>query len=366
MAKLYVKFLLGILLIAGVSVAYFCPLLKKFPALSGPYAVGVQAYHLIDTERTDSRTSSRKRELMVRLYYPSASNKYVEPCYAYIPNKLEALKSLKAQESYIPELFWNCFLSGIKSYAESQATINPEKNSYPVIFFLPGIGSLNLYSYYLEQLASEGFIVAALEIPFDTESVIFPENRVVRLDPAFKQAIKSGNREKIYEYRTRSHYEWLADAQFVVEYLEKLTQMSNSQFYRKLNLDKLGVLGHSHGGAVALDLCARDARVKAGIDMDGWTKTITITPELNKPFLFLLNQEGLSDINYFYGANGSTVHRCCIPGAGHGAFSDLIFLKWPLPQLLGIVTGDARKVQQEISERVINFFKKNFFIEINV
>lgn len=358
----YIKILLGtvlsLLLLLTLGTVYFCPLLDKFPSLPGPYAVGVQTQHLVDTERTDARTHSSNRELVLRIYYPSSSNKCLRPCYDYLPEKLKALKKLKARESYIPSFFWNCFLSGIKSYAEPLAAVSDHKNSYPVILYLPGIGGLNLTSYYLEQLASQGFIVAALEIPFDTELVVFPEGRVATLDPKFKQAITLTNREKIYECRIRAHYDWFADAQFVIKHLEKLTQDDNSPFYTKLNLAKLGVLGHSHGGAVALDLCARDKRFKAGIDMDGWTKTVAIAPGLGTPFLFLLNQEGLRDIANFYGANGSTVYRCCIRGAGHDAFSDLIFLKWPLPRLLGVAFGDTYKVQREISERIAHFLKK--------
>ena len=45
-----------------------------------------------------------------------------------------------------------------------------------------------------------------------------------------------------------------------------------------------------------------------------------------------------------------------IPGAAHGAFSDMVLIKQPLRWYLGIVTDDPVKVRREIQKELVTFF----------
>ncbi len=62
--------------------------------------------------------------------------------------------------------------------------------------------------------------------------------------------------------------ERVSDIQRVLEYLETQTRIPGSFLYQRVDADRLAVAGHSIGGASALALAARDARVKAVVSMD--------------------------------------------------------------------------------------------------
>src|SRR5437773_10513190 len=63
---------------------------------------------------------------------------------------------------------------------------------------------------------------------------------------------------------------WTADIAFVLDRLKQLKASDTSgKFTGRLNLTRVGVFGHSFGGAQAAQFCSQDSRCKAGIDVDG-------------------------------------------------------------------------------------------------
>ena len=57
-----------------------------------------------------------------------------------------------------------------------------------------------------------------------------------------------------------------------------------------MNLQSVGVFGHSFGGAAAAEICHLDDRFKAGIDLDGDPYGDVIKTGLNQPFMFILSE----------------------------------------------------------------------------
>jgi hypothetical protein len=83
------------------------------------------------------------------------------------------------------------------------------------------------------------------------------------------------------------------DSKFVIDTLDEMnTGKIDSIFKGELNLDEIGAIGHSVGGAVAYNLAINDSRVKAAIDLDG---TVFIAPKGDPkavvPFLMLANDK---------------------------------------------------------------------------
>ena len=60
-----------------------------------------------------------------------------------------------------------------------------------------------------------------------------------------------------------------ADISFVLDKLIELNRNAGSQFSRRLDLDHVGVVGHSRGGWSAIVACRRDERLKACVNEDG-------------------------------------------------------------------------------------------------
>jgi predicted dienelactone hydrolase len=322
---------------------YFCPLFNNFPRPSGQYSVGNITIH-------DDNNAYN-----LDIFYPS-TNKTTQ--FIYQPYKINELKKIKAENSYIPRFIWDCLLSNLYSYSEPHAPIATKESIYPVIIYLPGIGADDLHNVYLEELASHGYIVCAIEPAHDTSVTIFPNNTIVRLNGMFQKAIENNARDAIYAYRNEAHARWNDYILAAINTLKELNADKESLLYQKLDLSRLGLLGHSHGGAVVTDFCQKNNMCKAGINMDGWTKTYNSNEQFDKPFLFLLSDKGemVEMQELFKNNNRPDFKKITVENAGHMAFNDYILIKQPIARMLGIVSANSEKVRKQISENILSFF----------
>jgi hypothetical protein len=298
--------------------------------------------------------TQESRALPIDIYFPTDGDK--KQLFPYKTNFYKALADYYAKQSVIPRFIWRQLVSNIQSHAHPNASISNVRFVYPVILFSPGIGAAQTYATYIEDLVSHGYIVVEMQHPYDLEVSVFPDGRIIEMDSAFAQAIKKTDRDFIYPYRGRAHWRWLADAQFVLSELERLNNDPSFALHNKLDLNRIGILGNSHGGAMAIDLVKKDSRVKAGINADGWTKTANTYEPFNKPFMFLwadvpgeYNGQELYDNMKKINKDVSAV---VIPGAGHG-ISDWYLLKWPFGPWHG-----AEPIVRQTQEKIRNFFDR--------
>ena len=89
---------------------------------------------------------------------------------------------------------------------------------------------------------------------------------------------------------------WAKDISFVADQLEKLEKPLQKQ----LDLQNLGVLGHSFGGQALTIACASDARFKACANLDGMAQGNVYLPDaegkiLKQPFLFFNKSAEVTD-----------------------------------------------------------------------
>jgi predicted dienelactone hydrolase len=90
---------------------------------------------------------------------------------------------------------------------------------------------------------------------------------------------------------------WTADIAFVLDRLEQWNASDASGKFRgRLDMTRVGVFGHSFGGATAAQFCHDDSRCKAAIDIDGQPFGSVIQAGLHQPFMFLMSDHnGESD-----------------------------------------------------------------------
>src|SRR5690606_26770927 len=74
--------------------------------------------------------------------------------------------------------------------------------------------------------------------------------------------------------------------------LERLNA-ENAHFAGRLDLDSVGVFGHSVGGTAARELCAVEPRCRAAVAIDGYIMGTVVETGLAKPFLFLASDRPL-------------------------------------------------------------------------
>jgi predicted dienelactone hydrolase len=104
-----------------------------------------------------------------------------------------------------------------------------------------------------------------------------------------------------------------------------------------MDFGRLGMFGHSFGGATALEFCHRDSRCKAALDMDGIPFGRVVPEGLGKPGMFLLSDHSgemadpassavLAEIQSIYDRLPEGRLYVVIRRANHFSFSDQILL----------------------------------------
>ncbi len=251
-----------------------------FPALTGPYPVGRVAYNWIDESRDESFTldTADKRELVVFVWYPAVPRFGVRPAPYIDSGWQEAVAGLFR--------FSSADLSLIHSHAYADLPVSTTQATYPVLLMSPGLGSLvQVYTEMAEQLASHGYIVVGISHPYSDAVTVFSDGRVVRgaENTAF------GVPDAAQHQETALVNVWAADTRFVVNRLESLNA-EPGRFDGRLDLKKLGALGHSLGGTTAVEFCNLNQRCLATADLDGMIFGSVLTVGLEQPVLMLRSE----------------------------------------------------------------------------
>ena len=338
------KILVALVIFAVGSLALILGLLRlehgfsvTLPNPTGPFAVGRTMYHWIDSARTDplAPVPNQKRELIVWVWYPAASSSSSINA-PYQPAPWRAANEHK--QSVLMNKFFTRDVSLVSAHSVADADVSPAETTYPVVIMKSGMGALATdYTTLAEDLASHGYIVVGSDAPYSAFVVVFPDGRVETRTPAGNPSDDLPLTE-----RTRIANQvipvWSADTTFEVNQLATLNATDPSGKFRgRLNLQALGVFGHSFGGATAAQFCHEDRRCKAGINLDGAPFGTVIQEGIKQPFTFFLSDHGntsdpessqiLGDIESLCKKSKGNCQRIALRGSGHFNFSDQSLLK---------------------------------------
>lgn len=272
-----------VLLTFTAFLAYALPVFT-LPALTGDYAVGTQYITLVDETRTDPflDTSTQKRELLVKIYYPAKQDN-TKPFAAYFGGSTQLLRAFAAFYQMPPFFFDHLAL--VQTHTKAALELADAQQSYPVVLFSHGAGTtVEVSTAQSEDLASHGYIVLSIDHPYVSAATVFPD-RVVTAHQATTTFDTPEPAAPITQIMAD-------DDKFVIDQLTKLNEGSPlPAFQGKLDLDKIGVIGHSVGGAVAYNMALNDNRVKAAINLDGVVYVIPKATQVIAPFLMLANDQ---------------------------------------------------------------------------
>jgi predicted dienelactone hydrolase len=296
----------------------------QLPNLTGPYQVGTTDYDWVDPTRDETYTEdpTDKREVTVKVWYPSETIEE-EKTSPYLND--EQIKILAAnQDDDLSEEDITNLVKSTQTNSVADAPIAKTQSDYPVLIFSPGFGGIPEYNTSLaEQLASQGYVVASINHPYDANATVFSDGRTAQTSPKFDNPD-----EQVFEQAIDESLDIrAADARFVLDKLESLDN-SDSQgiFTQNLDLERVGILGHSLGGATAAEVLSQDSRFDAGLNMDG-TLHQASENSLNQPFM-LINREdsGLSvdpSRQTIYNNLQNDGYSINIKGTEHLSFTDL-------------------------------------------
>lgn len=258
---------------------------------TGPFQVGTVTYDWTDEKRMEEATKepNDKRELMVQVWYPSEKTDNLKKA-PYIKEVSEVAKGLERQIG-IPSLLLS-HLKYVKSNSYLNGKLSAKQQKFPLLIFSHGFGSnRNINTFEVEELASHGYIVVGIDHTYDAAATVFSNGRVALYN--------SDNKKMITEdvEKMDGHNEiWVKDVQFVLNKIEEINKKDPlNHFTGRIDLDKIGMFGHSYGGATAGQIVMRDSRVKAGINMDGAFAGSPISEKgIGKPFMMMDSENTLN------------------------------------------------------------------------
>ena len=276
---------------------------------------------------------------------------------------------------------------------------NIPDNSLPLVIF--SHGAFGWYqsnmSAYLE-LASNGYVVASIEHPYHSLFTHDTSGKLIMVDGQFMQNaltlgssdVEETEREEVF----KTECEWIelriADMDFAIDTLKSavlandlsdwtFTEGDRKQFetaVRLIDTDKIGLMGHSLGGAAAVTAGRRDD-ISAVIDIDGTMlgeqtgfadgRYIINEEPFTTPLLEIENEKSHFDAieaekaGYIYAnnvvqKNAENAYQTYFAGAGHMNFTDLPLLSPFLAKKLGTGEIDPEQCTDTLNKLILDFY----------
>lgn len=248
------------------------------PAPPGPYRVGRTGYDWTDRSRTDpvAPVAGRPRELSVWLWYPAAPGARPRPA-PYAPGAWGQL--------HVPGpvgLFEGSF-AAVRDAALDRPAVAPGR--FPVVVLEPGMGfAAPQYAVLAEGLASRGFLVAGVT-PTYSANVTVLHDRVVRSTDAGNPSGLGSRTGRAGAAADRLVRLWAQDARYAAAAVGRLD--GAGPFAGRVRHGRVAYLGHSFGGAAALQACSTDPRCAGAVDLDGTQYGPVVQTGLPAPVLLL-------------------------------------------------------------------------------
>jgi hypothetical protein len=339
------------------------------PAPTGPFAVGRATYAWTNMAEADELAPSpdSKRQVLVWVWYPAAPSPQDPPA-EYLPSPWRT--ALARRQGVFMGSFFKRDPALVHTHSLSGAMVSPAKRAYPVVLLRAGGSALTTdFTTLAEDLSSHGFFVVGFDAPYRSFVVVLPDGQVVGRSPAANVENANGNLADPVLNKLLAM--WTSDTKFVVGQLQRLNDGPSGRFAGRMDLQSLGMFGHSFGGAAALEFCRQDSRCKAALDMDGIPFGRVVSDGLGKPGMFLLSdhrretadpesRQVLAEIKSIYDRLPDGRLYAGIRRANHFSFSDQILLNSQaalgLLRLAGFGGLDGRRGLAISADYVRTFF----------
>lgn len=269
-------------LVVGLAlggVALLTAFVPAMPEPSGPHNVGSEIFRWTDERRAEAFTAdpSDRRQVIAQAWYPTDAREGRDVPY------FEAQGRLPGSISGLPSFMFTSFGS-IETHALSGAPVSDAQRTWPVLVFSPGLSiPREQYTALCTDLASRGFVVVALSVPYESSVSVLSDGTIVgqTIHPDVAGPPPHPALERLISIRA-------TDSRFALDQLGRLPQLEpGSPLAGRLDLQHVGIVGHSLGGATAVEVMIGDRRFKVGVNLDGKLFGDEPDARLDRPFLWV-------------------------------------------------------------------------------
>mgnify|MGYP004568592297 CR=1 FL=1 len=263
-----------------------------------------------------------------------------------------------------------------------------DEGIYPLIVFSHGAGGvLESNASTCVNLASNGYVVAAIAHPYQAAFVKDVNGKITTVDPEFMSGVMTDNGSddpahevKVYEMQK----EWLAvrtgDINFVLDTILSRTEEQDEAPFDRIDPEKIGLFGHSLGGAAVVAVGRQREDISAVIDLEGTMlgeyqgyadgkHTYCEEPyplpllDVNSRQVYELAKSYTKEpyVNFYMGDHAEDFREIVVEDAGHMNFCDLAVASPLGARLLGTGKTNAWKCLANINELVLNYY--NYYLK---
>lgn len=260
--------------------------------------------------------------------------------------------------------------------------------TYPLILFSHGafgVKSSNTSTFM--ALASSGYVVCSVDHPYHAAGTVDAEGTLTIGSRAFMEEVLEVNGEKYDEQAQYAIFnKWMTlrtgDLNFVLDHILEKPENTSAEIYNRIDPDKIGLMGHSLGGAASAQLGRDRYDIRGVINLDGsmlgeYQLDADGDPvQSNRPYpLPLLNfysedvlearRENPEEvyINHHISSISPAAYETYVKGSNHMSYTDLPLFSPFLANQLSSISGGSAKAKvdatyciETMNQLVLEFF----------
>lgn len=256
--------------------------------------------------------------------------------------------------------------------------------SFPlVVFSHGGLGLETSNESLYRELASHGYVVCAIGHPYHAFWVRDEDGRITFVSRDYFRELQEEDAQRDKQQSYRYYQKWMAtrtgDIYFVIDTILRNAAHGTDRPYSLVDVERIGVMGHSLGGAAALAMPRQRGDVSAvialespmlhdivGVANDEFVWTDQVYPV---PVLHIYSDsawEHLADWPQYAGNVAlladaeETTLSLHLPGAGHFSLTDLSLASPLLVRILdgGKSTRESAEYLREVNQVCLEFFDR--------
>lgn len=265
---------------------------EKLPTPTGKSEIGTRIFELEDKSRDEIYTEKKEdnRRIKYQAWYPTDEIEGLEKAKWITEGKL-LTTSLGKNILLTPRFMLN-HTADIDSNSYYDAKLSRRLDKYPVVVISHGWkGFREIHTDFAEDLASNGYIVLSIDHTYGSQAVKFNDGSVAYLNKKALPRIAKASTFNTAANKLAVNFG--KDVVMVLDEIERLNK-EDKDFKEKLDLDNIGLLGHSTGGAGDVFTSLKDKRAKALVGLDAWVNPLNIEDlkeGLDIPSLFLRSEQ---------------------------------------------------------------------------